>query len=238
MLNKGVLMARTINHEEFEAKKAAIINASILLIQEQGYKKFSINQVIKKCDISKGSFFHHFKSKEDLVEGLVDSIMYPIRLGYDEVMAMEGLSAKETLLGLFEVANKVKTKDNLPLTHILRILYQDENIELYHRLSQKMFNMNLPYFEAVFNNGTATGEFNMKHPTGSVRHFLKLIMGMNEQIGKHVFIDENPSKDWNCLYEELLAFEDLLKILLGITEDVKLYGDELHTHVRSMASRQ
>lgn len=43
-----------------------IIRKSFILFLKNGIKEVSINEIIKSCDLSKGAFYHHFESKEQV----------------------------------------------------------------------------------------------------------------------------------------------------------------------------
>nr|WP_315035421.1 TetR/AcrR family transcriptional regulator [uncultured Chryseobacterium sp.] len=43
-----------------------ILNTSMTLFHQQGYNSTGINQIIEEADVSKASFYQHFKSKDDL----------------------------------------------------------------------------------------------------------------------------------------------------------------------------
>lgn len=51
-----------------ESTKAKILKASQQLMLCQGYNASSVDDVCEKANVKKGAFFHHFKSKEHLVQ--------------------------------------------------------------------------------------------------------------------------------------------------------------------------
>jgi TetR/AcrR family transcriptional repressor of nem operon len=46
--------------------KAALLDAALTVIRAKGYTATRIEDICKAAALTKGSFFHHFKSKEDL----------------------------------------------------------------------------------------------------------------------------------------------------------------------------
>ncbi|MGL4637216.1 MAG: TetR/AcrR family transcriptional regulator [Beijerinckiaceae bacterium] len=46
--------------------KDRLLDAAFLLIRQQGYSATSVDQLCAAAGVTKGAFFHHFKSKEDL----------------------------------------------------------------------------------------------------------------------------------------------------------------------------
>ncbi|QSX08545.1 TetR/AcrR family transcriptional regulator [Alkalibacter rhizosphaerae] len=47
--------------------KEALLQAAMELFQKDGYDKVSINAICKSVGVTKGSFYHHYKSKSDLL---------------------------------------------------------------------------------------------------------------------------------------------------------------------------
>ena len=51
-------------------RKQEVLDTAVRLFAARGYENTSVNDVIAAIGISKGAFYHHFASKEDLVEAL------------------------------------------------------------------------------------------------------------------------------------------------------------------------
>ena len=55
--------------------KLHIINIATSLFQQKGYKGVGLTEILNACDISKGSFYHHFPNgKEELLIACLQSI--------------------------------------------------------------------------------------------------------------------------------------------------------------------
>lgn len=50
-----------------EAKKRLLTDTAIQLFRKKGYNNVTVDEIIKQCQTSKGSFYHHFKSKSDII---------------------------------------------------------------------------------------------------------------------------------------------------------------------------
>jgi TetR/AcrR family transcriptional repressor of nem operon len=56
-------MSSEPSHHESKAK---LLDAALLVIRAKGYSATTIDDVCRTAGLTKGSFFHHFKSKQDL----------------------------------------------------------------------------------------------------------------------------------------------------------------------------
>ena len=61
-------MARKANRET----KAKIVNAAWKLFYEQGYENTSVEEIVYESGTSRGSFYHYFEGKDDLLNSLSD----------------------------------------------------------------------------------------------------------------------------------------------------------------------
>jgi AcrR family transcriptional regulator len=56
-------------------KKQLIMEKALELFAENGFNATSVQQITERCGISKGAFYLSFKSKDDLIFGLIDHIL-------------------------------------------------------------------------------------------------------------------------------------------------------------------
>ena len=55
-----------------EATKQKIFQAAKIILKENGFESLSIKNICKEADVSNGSFYHHFNSKEDLLSYYIE----------------------------------------------------------------------------------------------------------------------------------------------------------------------
>jgi TetR/AcrR family transcriptional repressor of nem operon len=57
----------------YKHNKEDIIEKGTELFRKKGYNNVGINEILKECEIPKGSFYDFFETKEDLAEKVVDN---------------------------------------------------------------------------------------------------------------------------------------------------------------------
>lgn len=65
---------RSIVIDNMKDKKEAILNAAMHLITENGFHGTPMSMVAKKANVAAGTIYHHFESKEDLINQLYASL--------------------------------------------------------------------------------------------------------------------------------------------------------------------
>lgn len=73
-------------------KKDEIISIAADLIHEYGYNNMGIKKILDEANIPKGSFYHYFKSKEDLAISVIDFHIENTKLIFNQVdRSIEGI---------------------------------------------------------------------------------------------------------------------------------------------------
>ena len=76
--------------------RARVIDAAVDLFAERGYDGTSVSQVIDRAGLTKGGFYHHFASKEELLWGVYGDLIERQLAAMDEILA-RGLPPPQTL---------------------------------------------------------------------------------------------------------------------------------------------
>ncbi|MER5862299.1 helix-turn-helix domain-containing protein [Kitasatospora sp. NPDC002040] len=58
--------------------RARIIEVALELFAEQGYEKTSLREIADRLGVTKAALYYHFKTKDDIVHGIVESMAAPI----------------------------------------------------------------------------------------------------------------------------------------------------------------
>jgi AcrR family transcriptional regulator len=61
--------------KEYEVRKKEILDTAQCLFLQKGYNRISIQDIIDTVGIAKGTFYHYFDSKEQLMEEMVGRIL-------------------------------------------------------------------------------------------------------------------------------------------------------------------
>ncbi|MCL2546296.1 MAG: TetR/AcrR family transcriptional regulator [Oscillospiraceae bacterium] len=79
-----------------------ILSVSEKLFLEKGYEKTTTQEIVNETGLSKGTIFHHFKSKEDILAAVLDKHNDSTAQDMHKWLSdMKMLTAKEKIVGLF-----------------------------------------------------------------------------------------------------------------------------------------
>lgn len=98
-----------------------ILTISSKLFHQQGYNSTGINQIIKEANVAKASFYHHFKSKEDLcIEFL--NLRHDFWFEKLQQFISTTKTPKEKVLASFDFLKNMNKKENFRGCSFLNIL--------------------------------------------------------------------------------------------------------------------
>ena len=145
-----------------DERRKEILHAARELFKTKAYEKVTMQELMDKLNIAKGTIYHYFSSKEDLLESVVEDLIN------------EELERKETLLksrqcrGLnaLEKFRTLITSDTMAEEdeQILESLHQPGNTLIHTRQLGSYLIKLAPIFAAVIKEGCEQGVFKTEHP--------------------------------------------------------------------------
>lgn len=143
-----------------------IVLAAWNLFLENEYEKTTMDDVAKKIGIAKGTLYHYFNSKEELLDAVVlnyvDEYMAEIQTAMDE--------AKGNALDKMQLLTKVCSSDGQDRT--IERLHRPGNIGLHARLMAVNVTKLAPIFAAIIKQGCDEGLFHVKEPLAAAEFIL------------------------------------------------------------------
>lgn len=76
------------------------------LLLKQGYNHLGIAELLKESDVPKGSFYHHFQSKEDFGVQVVDRYMKEVHAGLDQALGDPAVPPLKRVRDFFEMSEE------------------------------------------------------------------------------------------------------------------------------------
>ncbi len=93
-----------------ENTRHTILRKAFELSYQQGYQATSVDDIINLTTVSKGSFFYHFKSKEQMGLAMIREIMYP---GMKQSLVSPLYTIEDPLVSIYEMIKTILTEDPL-----------------------------------------------------------------------------------------------------------------------------
>jgi AcrR family transcriptional regulator len=150
-------MPRIVKHPT--VRKAEFVAAARALFFERGYDRTSVEDVIRRACVSKGAFYHHFASKEELLEALAADIARELVEQVGDILENPALNAFERLNGFLARSRQLKSEEAPQLLHLFDAIFRAENVMLYHRTHLAVNAVMTPVLTRIVQQGIDEGTF-------------------------------------------------------------------------------
>ena len=91
--------------------KQRLLDAGMSMLLEHGYHDLGIQALLEATCTPKGSFYHHFKDKEDFALQVIDQYMGNVHAGLDDCLGDDGRPPLERVRRFFELTRQNYRKD-------------------------------------------------------------------------------------------------------------------------------
>lgn len=161
-------MTRTVKKPD--ERRDDILQAARELFLTKAYDKTTMQDIMRKLNIAKGTIYHYFDSKEAILEAVVEMLVD------EELRRKKRLMQSERCRGLdaLEKMRLLATSDSLAKENekLLDHLHHPGNTVMHARQLGRYLNQLAPIYAAVFEEGCAQGIFKIEHPLESAEFIL------------------------------------------------------------------
>ncbi len=158
-----------------EETRTKILDSAVKLFSNNGYNKASVDDICAEAGISKGAFYHHFKSKQELFLALLDGWLKNID---NAIKTSKELTAPETFMQMTEAFPYLfKTAgDGLPM--FLEFWLQASRDQKIWEASISPYHRYHKYFTSLIKKGVDEGSFVAVDPDLTSRMIISTAMGL------------------------------------------------------------
>jgi TetR/AcrR family transcriptional repressor of nem operon len=162
--------------------KERLLEATLHLIWDESLGVASVDAICDKAEVRKGSFYHFFKSKEELVAAALEAHFKTARVDFDRIFS-PSIAPIDRLKGFFELMIR---KQQMKLEKAGRVVgcpYASVAVacsgadKLVHDAIQEILATWKKYFETALRDGAANGSIPVKDIPGTVETLFDYIEG-------------------------------------------------------------
>ena len=160
--------------------RGAIVRESVRLFTERGYENTAVQAIIDSVGVSKGAFYHHFASKEGVVEEITEDYIAEGLERMHAVTGEEGLSTVEKLNRLIETTHVYKAQRQDTREAMEQAFADDRNSKLEKAIVSRLRAGTVPLFTRILEEGISRGELQIAGAELHAEILFQLLLGMKE----------------------------------------------------------
>ncbi|MGG3670658.1 TetR family transcriptional regulator [Bacillus cereus] len=155
--------------KEYEERRKEILETAERLFITKGYTKTTVNDILKEIGIAKGTFYHYFKSKEEVMDEI---IMRIIKADVTKAKAIVSNPNIPVLEKLFRVLMEQSPKSGDVKDKMIEQFHQPNNAEMHQKsIAQSIIHLS-PVLAEILEQGIAEGIFSTPYPQETIELLL------------------------------------------------------------------
>ena len=179
---------------ERDNRRQAILKAARKLFFERGFKPVTVESIAKRAELSKGSIYLYFNSKEEIYTQILLSDIDKFHDHFTNLL-QDSPGASAALIRFAEIYVDLFLSDRELFRILMTFMLHTSDMNLPEELNNhiiKTTNRNIGIIEDIFRYGVERGEFS---PTINLRLNRNAIWGLlNGIISLHLFTGSEPKR--------------------------------------------
>lgn len=195
--------------KEHDERRKEIITTAEEFFLTKGFNRTTINDILKRIGIAKGTFYHYFVSKEEVLEAVIGQIIDQ-EISRAKEIQQSNDTALEKLMTFLSQNNQEDTRKE----EIVDKFQMPENALMKQRALEETINQVCPVLAEIIESGRQQEEFRTEHPLESIQFLIAGIQTMFDNIEKL-----SPE----TIQSRVIAATDMIYKVLDINPNVHPY---------------
>ncbi|HHZ5407203.1 TetR/AcrR family transcriptional regulator [Bacillus cereus] len=155
--------------KEYEERRKEILETAERLFLTKGYTKTTVNDILKEIGIAKGTFYHYFKSKEEVMDEIIMRIIKEDVAKAKVIVSTPNIPVLEKL---FRVLMEQSPKSGDIKDKMIEQFHQPNNAEMHQKsLVQSIIHLS-PVLTEILEQGIEEGIFSTSYPQETIELLL------------------------------------------------------------------
>lgn len=178
-----------------DVRRGELLDAAQALFFSKGYEATTVADIMERARVSKGGFYHHFSTKEDLLEALATRMAAESLKRLQPILDERGLDAVARMNAILSQSRQLKVEDAAAIRAAFDTAFKPENIVLYHRLNQAVSQVMLPLVANILQQGKAEGLLRISDPATTAEIILQLGASTRDAVARAIKASGTPQAD-------------------------------------------
>ena len=143
-----------------EERKNEILDVAEELFAEKGFDNASTNDIINRIGIARGTLYHHFTSKEEILDAIVERMTRQGIAKAAAIISQKNIPIVERLTGAVMALNISQGA----ATEVFAQIHRPQNALLHQKMQERLLDGVVPLIQSLIEEGNETKLFDSKYP--------------------------------------------------------------------------
>lgn len=145
--------------KEAEVRKNEILDAAEELFAQKGFDCTSTNDILEKVGIARGTLYYHFKSKEDVLDGVIDRINSKMAARASQIAHSKEVPLLRRFTATILALNVSSDLDR----EVLKQIHKPQNALMHQKIQMRILTDVAPIISELVREGIEQGIFNTNY---------------------------------------------------------------------------
>lgn len=206
-------MARVV--KEYDERRSEILDIAQELFYAKGYEQTSIKEIIDGVGIAKGTFYHYFSSKKQLLDELIERMLGQTIQMVEPIVADENLDALEKFHLFFGTIENWKIENMAFFKGLLQVFYNDDNAIMRHRLKAASVTATTPPLSKIIRQGVEESVFDTCYPDEIGEIIIVIGQALAEKIAFLLLAEDGSKASLRTIERKIAVAQYAMERLLG-----------------------
>ncbi|WP_276903633.1 TetR/AcrR family transcriptional regulator [Faecalibaculum rodentium] len=142
------------------ARRSEILDAAEKLFGTKGYDATSTGDILRELGIARGTLYYHFKSKEDILDAMIDRLTQALAAGAAEVLDRKDIPVLQRLTLMMQ-----SLQVNNALGHeIMSQVHKPQNALMHQKMQERMLTAVVPLVTSLLQEAREEGLCHTRYP--------------------------------------------------------------------------
>ena len=210
--------------KEADVRRNEILDVAQQLFYANGYEQTSIQDIIKKVGIAKGTFYHYFSAKLDLLDALIERMFNQILEVIKPIVNDDQLNAPEKFGWVFTSTASWKLEQKDFFLGILQVWHADNNAIFRQKLKVATRQGVVPLLTEIIRQGLEEGVFATDYPDDLAEIVILIGQSLSESLGELLLNLGHNEYDPALIERKIRVYEHAIERVLGApSNSLKLF---------------
>ena len=207
-----------------EIRKNEILDAARKFFFQKGFNQTSVQDIINELGIAKGTFYHYFTSKIDLLDKLTDRTTNEMYVSLKPIVESDA-NATDKFNKISKAASAMKMANIDVFVVIIKVLFKDENTIIREKMYRNSVKKTIPLYSTIIKQGIAEGIFDVRSPDDVAEILIQIGTNFNETVCRLFLAErEDPDHLVRTMVSKIKIYQDTIeRILTAPKGSIQLY---------------
>lgn len=162
--------------KEHDVRRNEILDKAAYLFEKNGYNRTTVNDILCEVNIAKGTFYYYFKSKEEVMDAILDRYLELALEKAEAVKMSKDLTPTEKLLQVILALRMSESKGG-----VIEELHNPENALMHQKTITGVVMGLTPIMADIVKEGIEAGDFTTPFPEQIIQIMLTASLTLTDE---------------------------------------------------------